>query len=291
MLLIACVLCCVLLDFTSSNLWNFTQLPVGQQRRFLTTRHVSSGFLLFNAEATSKEKFMLSKLFDLLNEVPKEFKALDWQPQDSRGTRYFNAMDNRCVEYIAAGREDSWSDAAQTDFKSKGSRDQGVPISFIEFEERLVRLPLDKGSVDVAMLQPGAADAIGPKNFRLVFRETSRLLKPNSRFLVFIDSTRKLPATAANYFDIERRFKRDTTRCYRLIRKIRKRPRPVSKPEPVQGSATKAPVKAARLKRPKALSVDELQSALVDDEDNEDNEDNEGEKTGRFRPIWIFSIL
>ena len=65
---------------------------------------------------------MLSKLFDLLNEVPKEFKALDWQPQDSRGTRYFNAMDNRCVEYIAAGREDSWSDAAQTDFKSKGSR-------------------------------------------------------------------------------------------------------------------------------------------------------------------------
>ena len=122
MLLIACVLCCVLLDFTSSNLWNFTQLPVGQQRRFLTTRHVSSGFLLFNAEATSKEKFMLSKLFDLLNEVPKEFKALDWQPQDSRGTRYFNAMDNRCVEYIAAGREDSWSDAAQTDFKSKGSR-------------------------------------------------------------------------------------------------------------------------------------------------------------------------
>jgi hypothetical protein len=39
-------------------------------------------------------------------------------------------------------------------------------------------------------------------------------------------------------------------------------------------------VKAARLKRPKALSVDELQSALVDDEDNEDNEDNEGEKTG-----------
>lgn len=122
MLLIACVLCCVLLDFTSSNLWNFTQLPVGQQRRFLTTRHVSSGFLLFNAEATSKAKFMLSKLFDLLNEVPKEFKALDWQPQDSRGTRYFNAMDNRCVEYIAAGREDSWSDAAQTDFKSKGSR-------------------------------------------------------------------------------------------------------------------------------------------------------------------------
>jgi hypothetical protein len=29
----------------------------------------------------------------------------------------------------------------------------------------------------------------------------------------------------------------------------------------------------------------------VDDEDNEDNEDNEGEKTGWFRPIWIFSIL
>ena len=121
-LLIGCVLCCVSLDFTSSNyLWNFTQLSVGQ-RRFPTTRHASSGFLLFNAEATSKEKFMLSKLFDLLNEVPKEFKALDWQPQDSRGTRYFNAMDNRCVEYIAAGREDSWSDAAQTDFKSKGSR-------------------------------------------------------------------------------------------------------------------------------------------------------------------------
>ena len=122
MLLIACVLCCVLLDFRSSSLWNFAQWPVGQQRRFPTTRCARNGFLLFNAEATSKEKFMLSKLFDLLNEVPKEFKALDWQPQDSRGTRYFNAMDNRCVEYIAAGREDSWSDAAQTDFKSKGSR-------------------------------------------------------------------------------------------------------------------------------------------------------------------------
>ena len=33
---------------------------------------------------------------------------------------------------------------------------------------------MDKGSVDVALLQPGAADAIGQKNFRLIFRETSR---------------------------------------------------------------------------------------------------------------------
>ena len=214
---------------------------------------------------------MLSKLFPLVKEeTPEEFKALDWQPQDSRGTRYFNAMDNKCVEYIAAGRKESWSEAAQRDFKSKGSRDQGVPISFLEFEERLVRLPMDKGSVDVALLQPGAADAIGQKNFRLIFRETSRLLKPNCRFLVFIDSTKKLPATAANYFDIERRFKRDTTRCYRLIRKLRKRPKPIPEPEPEEAPAPK-------LKRPKALSLSELESALVDESD-EDEADEADEK-------------
>lgn len=123
---------------------------------------------------------------------------------------------------------------------------------------------MDKGSVDVAMLQPGAVDAIGPKNFRLIFRETSRLLRPNCRFLVFIDATKKLPATAANYFDIERRFKRDTTRCYRLIRKLRKRPTAVSKPEP----ETKA-TKVAKIPRPKALSVDELQNALADEDEDE----------------------
>lgn len=64
---------------------------------------------------------MLSKLWDLLKEVPDEFTALDWQPPDSRGTRYFNAVDNRCVEYYAAGREESWSEALRKDFRSKGS--------------------------------------------------------------------------------------------------------------------------------------------------------------------------
>ena len=75
---------------------------------------------------------MLSKLFPLVKEeMPEEFKALDWQPQDSRGTRYFNAMDNKCVEYIAAGRKESWSEAAQRDFKSKGSRFlQGKSLRF-----------------------------------------------------------------------------------------------------------------------------------------------------------------
>ena len=121
MLFIVCLLCCMLLDWRVRNLWNFTQLHISKQRRF-PTRHASNGFLLFNAESTSKEKFMLSKLFDLLSEVPKEFKALDWQPQDARGTRYFNAMDNRCVEYLAAARKETWSDAAQNDFKSRGSR-------------------------------------------------------------------------------------------------------------------------------------------------------------------------
>ena len=142
--------------------------------------------------------------------------------------------------------------------------DQGVPITFIEFEERSVRLPREKGSVDIAMMQPGAIDAIGPKNFRLVFRETSRLLKPNCRFLVFIDATKKLPASAANYFDIERRFKRDTTRCYRLIRKLRKRPTSAPKPEPAQEEVV------AVKKRPKPLSIDELQNALVDDDEEDE---------------------
>ncbi len=113
--------------------WNFTHhLSTGDRGRLRTARHASRGFLLFNSEATSKEKFMLSKLFPLVKEeMPEEFKALDWQPQDSRGTRYFNAMDNKCVEYIAAGRKESWSEAAQRDFKSKGSRFlQGKSLRF-----------------------------------------------------------------------------------------------------------------------------------------------------------------
>lgn len=121
--LIACVLCSL---GWRTKMWNFASSPqfqIGREGRVRTARHASNGLLLFNAEATSKEKFMLSKLFDLVqNEVPMEFKALDWQPQDARGTRYFNAMDNRCVEYIAAGREESWSATAQKDFLSKGSR-------------------------------------------------------------------------------------------------------------------------------------------------------------------------
>lgn len=104
---------------------NFVLPPLPFQRLVAhrTARAASRGFLLFNAEENQKEKFMLAKLFDLINELPKEFAALDWQPPDSRGTRYFNAMDNKCVQYFAAGREESWSDALKNNFRSRGSGD------------------------------------------------------------------------------------------------------------------------------------------------------------------------
>ncbi|CAK9085707.1 unnamed protein product [Durusdinium trenchii] len=242
---------------------NFVLPPLPFQRLVAhrTARAASRGFLLFNAEENQKEKFMLAKLFDLINELPKEFAALDWQPPDSRGTRYFNAMDNKCVQYFAAGREESWSDALKNNFRSRGSGDTSVPLSFVEFVGE--RLPLEKGSMDVALLQPGAADGLGPRVFRQIFRETSRVLKPKSRFLVFIDASTKLPATGANYFDIERRFKRDTTRCYRLIRKPRLRPSSIRAGAQAEKEVVR---KEPKLKRPKPLSVSELESALADEE-------------------------
>ena len=87
-----------------------------------TAREASNGFLLFNAEESAKEKFLLEKLFELVRELPKEFAALDWQPPDSRGTRYFNSQDKQnCVRYFAAGKPESWPDPIVKIFKSQGS--------------------------------------------------------------------------------------------------------------------------------------------------------------------------
>lgn len=129
--------------------------------------------------------------------------------------------------------------------------------------ELLTRLPIEKRSVDVALLQPGAVDSLGPKVFRNIFRETSRVLKPDCRFMVFMDVAQKLPATAANYFDIERKFRRDATRCYRLIRKARRRPKPLQQ----EVQEADVVVELPKLQRPKPLSVGELESALVEEDE------------------------
>ncbi|CAJ1343320.1 unnamed protein product [Effrenium voratum] len=230
-----------------------------QHRRPVARR--ARGYLLLNTDEMTVERFVLKRLLYAVDAMElKELTALDWQPRDARGTRYLNNCGPRCVQYYAAGLRESWVPGMQKDFLSRGSRDEKVPVRFLE----LPRLDAEKGSVDIALLQPDA-DFNLRKDWRQVFRETWRLLKPNRRFLVFTEAKKKwkLPEAAEDFFEMEKRYKRDNTRCFQLLRKARKRPKP--EPEPLPEKPRQKKVKQ------QGITVDELQDILGEEDENEED--------------------
>ena len=79
----------------------------------------------FFGGGSDSEQFVVGNVFKLVKELPNDFSALEWQPLDARGTRYFNAMDPNCKNYYAAAKLDSWPTTRQDEWKSRGGRDFG----------------------------------------------------------------------------------------------------------------------------------------------------------------------
>mmetsp|Transcript_34434 Transcript_34434/g.61106 ORF Transcript_34434/g.61106 Transcript_34434/m.61106 type:complete len:257 (-) Transcript_34434:145-915(-) len=165
-------------------------------------RRAANGFMFFNMQGSSKEKFIVEKIFKTVKEeAPKEFRALEWQPLDARGTRYFNALDEKtCAKYYAASKLDSWPETHIKTWKGRGGRDEKVDVSFVEYYPPRT-LPVIKGGVDIALILPGAAQDMGKKLYAQIFRETHRVLRRDGQFLVFTSKSEKVPATCNNYFE------------------------------------------------------------------------------------------
>ena len=102
--------------------------------------------------------------------------------------------------------------------------DDKVAVTFMEFVPP-EKLELKAGTVDIALLQPSAATDMGKKLYRLIFRETARVLRRQGQFLVFTASSESLPETAENFFEIEEESKDnpDGVTYYLLTRKARKK--------------------------------------------------------------------
>jgi len=180
--------------------------------------------MFFNMQGSDKEKFVVGKIFPKVRDMKNDFSALEWQPLDARGTRYFNAMDPNCANYYAAAKLDSWPSTRQDEWKSRGGRDDKVAVTFMEFVPPKP-LELKAGTVDIALLQPSAATDMGKKLYRLIFRETARVLRRQGQFLVFTASSESLPETAENFFEIEEESNDnpDGVTYYLLTRKARRK--------------------------------------------------------------------
>ena len=127
-----------------------------------------------------------------------------------------------------------------------------MAVSFLEFVPSSRPLQLRPGTVDVALLQPGAAVDMGKKLYSLIFRETARVLKRQGQFMIFNTASEKLPDTAENFFAIEEESEQNGITYYLLTRKARKKKKKVE--DEIQKPRRKV----------LGFTLDELEDALDD---------------------------
>ena len=129
--------------------------------------------------------------------------------------------------------------------------DDKVPVTFLDYSPQRP-LQIRTGTVDIVLMQPGAASELGGKPYSLIFRETARVLKRDGKFLLFNSASESLPGTAENFFEIEEESEgAEGVSYYLLKRKAKKKKR-------VQDEARKPRRKVL------GFTLDELEDALDD---------------------------
>lgn len=187
--------------------------------------------MLFDFGAAKREDFVCKTILTYVSEeVPRSFRALEWEPPDGRMTRYLN-VDKRhtLVTWTAAGEYQKGPAAGKRDqLYQIGGLDEKVMIKFKQYVPNK-GLELERGLMDIAVLQLGAVSRLtqqlGNKAYRQIFRETARVLKPKSRFLLFTEVGEELPDIAKDYFYFEEKLGDDDVGqvCHVLIRKDQKK--------------------------------------------------------------------
>jgi len=190
-----------------------------------------SGSMLFDFGAFGREAFVQKTINEYVKEeVPKGFRALEWEPPDGRSTRYLNEdKRHNLITWTAAGEyEGDLAEAKKKQFYTIGGLEKDVKVRFKHFVPNKP-LGLQRGSLDIALLQTGATGRLksifGAKAYHQIFRETARLLKQRSRFLMFTEVGEELPDIADNYFSVEETLGGDDVGqiCYVLARRDQQR--------------------------------------------------------------------
>lgn len=244
----------------------------------------SNGFMLFDMGGLwNKEDFQVKCIKQLvLERTPILFKAIEWEPEDGKGTRYLNLVKAKTLtDYIAVSK--NLNPERMNMVLTENSPDTTVAITFEAWKAGTL-LKVGRSSIDVALLQPGGEKRLGEKYFAKIFKETARVLKPKGQFIIILEAAESLPPGALVHFTSKGsggplRFEEGKFTCYQLFKKAQ----PI-KNLPVaakKGAATAKASSKAKSSEPSmpllptdSITADELWDAFdIEDEDEIEEED------------------
>lgn len=197
-----------------------------RRQNHICSRHTfnSMGYFLFDMGGYSKERFVVGKCMDLMEDMPRVASGpicIEFAPEDGRGVRYLKPVNGAIDRFIAAGGP--WIESKRAGFKA--SMFDQVDVSFEEWGAMSCSKlrSVEPETVDIVLFQTGADERLGDKAFGAALKECHRVLKRKGQIWLFRehDKTKPMPPAADMYFNLRSTYggEKYETVCMQYVRK------------------------------------------------------------------------